>query len=689
MADVARPARNRLAREVSPYLRQHAHNPVDWYPWGEEALARAREEDKPILLSIGYSACHWCHVMERESFDDEDTAALMNERFVSIKVDREERPDLDQIYQLVVQLMRRSGGWPLTVFLTPSLRPFFGGTYFPPVPRFGMPDFRTVLRSVAEAYRERRDEVDRSADELTDAIAQVTSARAEPVDPPARVAERAAARLADRFDEHHGGFGTRPKFPNTMLLEVMLRAAHRGDEASLARVRRALDGMRAGGVYDQLGGGFHRYSTDERWLVPHFEKMLYDNALLAKLYVDAWRATGEARWADTVRETLGYVEREMRAPEGLFYSTQDADSEGVEGKFFVWTPAQLEEVLGPEDAAVAAAHYGVTDEGNFEDTGATVLHENRSVEAVARQLGRDPEETAEALARARRRLFEAREARVKPFRDEKIIATWNGLMIQAFAEAGAALDEPAWREVAASALDALRRTLWSEERLLRIAKDGEARIDAFLEDYADVANAALAVHRATLDPDARAFARELVDAALERFWDPDEGGFFFADRDASDLIVRTKDAYDAAVPSGTSSIARALLGLHALTGEARYLERAERTLRAFCAPAMEHPMGFGNMVCALDAYVHGPTEVVVVAREGDPGVEPLLRAVHATYVPDLAVARVEPGSAAGPGIGEAVRREAKEGRATAYVCRGRTCSPPVTAPEELRAALAQ
>ncbi|HJL19043.1 MAG TPA: thioredoxin domain-containing protein [Sandaracinaceae bacterium LLY-WYZ-13_1] len=678
---------NRLADELSPYLQQHAHNPVDWYPWGPEALARARAEDKPILLSIGYSACHWCHVMERESFDDEATAALMNERFVSVKVDREERPDLDQIYQLVVQLMRRSGGWPLTVFLTPSRQPFFGGTYFPPTPRYGMPDFRTVLRSVHDAFRERRDEVERSAAQITAAIEEVTAARAEPADPPKDVAVRCASKLAARFDEDHGGFGDRPKFPNTMLLDVMLRAWRRGDEASLARVEKALAAMREGGIHDQLGGGFHRYGTDARWLVPHFEKMLYDNALLARLYLDGWRATGEARWAETVGETLRYVLREMRDESGLFYSTQDADSEGEEGKFFVWTPAELEARLGPDDAAVAAKRFGVTPEGNFEGTGATVLHLNRSVDAVARALDRDVADVEAALARARRTLFEARETRPRPFRDEKILATWNGLMIRAFAEAGAALGEPGWVAVATEALDALRRVLFVDGSLRRVAKDGEARIDAFLEDWADVANAALAVHRATLDPKALAFARELVDGALERFWDETEGGFFFAHRRADDLIVRAKDAHDAAVPSGTSSMAHALLLVHALTGEAPYLERAEQTLRRLCRPALEHPLGFGSLVCALDLLVHGATEVVVVAEADDPDAEALLDAAHRAYVPDLVLARVGPGSAAGPGVGEAVAREQKDGRATAYVCEGRACGPPVTSPEALREAL--
>ncbi len=678
---------NRLISEISPYLRQHAHNPVDWYPWGDEALARARGEDKPILLSIGYSACHWCHVMERESFDDAETAALMNELFVSIKVDREERPDLDHIYQLVVQLMRKSGGWPLTVFLTPSLKPFFGGTYFPPVERYGMPSFRTVLRAVADAYAARRDEVERSSEQLTRAIAEVTAARAEPKDPPADAVVRAAARLAARFDERHGGFGDRPKFPNSMSLDVLLRAHARGAAGALERVEKALAAMREGGIYDQLGGGFHRYSTDERWLVPHFEKMLYDNALLVRTYVDAWRVTGEARWADTVRETLAYLEREMRSPDGLFYSSQDADSEGEEGRFFVWTPAQLEAALDPEEARAAMLHFGVTPEGSFERTGASVLHVNRTESAVAAQLGWDEETVRARIASARSALFEARERRVKPFRDEKIIATWNGLAIGAFAAAGAAMGEARWVEVARQALDAARATLFAGDRLLRIAKDGQTRVDAFLEDYADLANAALDVHEATLDGAALALASELVHGALARFWDEDEGGFFFAPpRD--DLIVRAKDTYDNAAPSGTSSMADALLRLHAHSGEALLFERAERTLRSLSGPALDNPFGFGRLLCAIDRYTSGPTEVVVVAEDGWDAA-PLLAAARRAYVPDLALARLAPGSAPTSGLGAGVPRRALDGTPTAYVCRDRSCSAPVTSPAELAALLAR
>lgn len=670
---------NRLIHELSPYLRQHAHNPVDWYAWGEPALARARDEDRPILLSIGYSACHWCHVMERESFDDADTAALMNRLFVCIKVDREERPDLDQIYQLVVQIMRRSGGWPLTVFLTPKLEPFFGGTYFPPVERYGMPSFRTVLHAVADAYRERRSEVESSAAELTRAIGEVTRGRAAPADPPPDVAAQAAAKLAAKIDARHGGFGDRPKFPNSMSLDVLLRAHARGAPGALEHVTKALDAMLEGGLYDQLGGGFHRYSTDERWLVPHFEKMLYDNALLVRTYTEAWRATGHERYARVVRETLGYVEREMRSPEGLFYSTQDADSEGEEGKFFVWTPGELDAVLDRDEAQVAALAFGVSEGGNFEQTGASVLHVNRPPRAVAAQLSLEEARVTELLESAREKLFRAREQRVKPFRDEKIIATWNGLMIGAFAAAGAAMGEPRWVRIAREALEAARATLSSGGRLLRIAKDGKtASIEGFLEDWADLANAAIDVHEATLEETPLAWAEELARGALARFWDEAEGGFFFS-TERDDLLVRAKDSYDNAVPSGTSSMVRALLRLNAHRGEQALLEHAERTLRGLTSQAMGNPFGFGHLLCALDLYANGPVELEVIASEGDADAEALIAAARRAHVPDLIVRRLAPGASAD--------RPQKDGHATAYVCRGRTCSPPVITPDDLRDAL--
>jgi uncharacterized protein YyaL (SSP411 family) len=678
---------NRLADELSPYLQQHAHNPVDWYPWGDEAIERARAEDKPIFLSIGYSACHWCHVMERESFDDPDTAAVLNARFISIKVDREERPDLDQVYQLAVQIARRGGGgWPLSVFLTPSLKPFYAGTYFPPADRYGMPAFRRVLDGVWDAFAKRRADVERSSEGLTQAIGEVAGGRLAADGALSKDAmSRASAKLTKRFDEAHGGFGTRPKFPNSLALELFLRAEARGDDAHRGRLRAALDGMRDGGVYDQLGFGFHRYSTDERWLVPHFEKMLYDNALLCRLYVEAWRAHGEPADRRTAEEILTYVEREMTAPEGLFYSSQDADSEGEEGKFFVWSPEELDAILDPAEAAAAKRRWGVREEGNFEGSGKTVLHVAASLEDVAAALAVGAEEARAHLDSAREKLLTAREGRVAPFKDEKRLAAWNGLMIEAAAMAGAAFDAPRWRRLATRALSALRETLFTDGRLRRLAKDGVAKGEGFLEDHAHVANAALEVYEATSDPEALAFARTLVDLALERFADADGPGFFFAPA-SDDLVVRGKDPHDGATPSGTSSMVHALLRLHAHLGQARYLEAAEETLTAFGPDAVDHPLGHANLAAAVDRYVHGPVEIVVVAEDGEG--EALLDAARRAYVPNRVLLRLDPNAAPGAGAGALLEgRGQVDGRPTAYVCRGRACSLPVTDPDALTALL--
>jgi hypothetical protein len=672
---------NRLAREVSPYLQQHAYNPVDWYPWGTEALERAVREDKPILLSIGYSACHWCHVMERESFDDAAIAAKMNELFVCIKVDREERPDLDHVYQMVVQLMGRSGGWPLTVFLTPSRKPFYAGTYFPPRDRYGMPGFPKILDAVAEAYRERREEVAAQADELSAAIQSVMDQEGKkggPAEIPADALVRAATALGKRFDDVHGGFGGRPKFPSTMSLDVLLRrGVLDADASALARVCLALDGMRAGGIWDHLGGGFHRYSTDERWLVPHFEKMLYDNALLLRLYADGFRATGEARYRDTARAIVAYVMREMTHPEGGFYSSQDADSEGEEGKFFVWTPGQIREVLGADEAAARAAieTFGVTEEGNFEETGATVLHR-----------AKEPSDPA-ALERARAALFAAREERPKPFRDEKILASWNGLMMGALAEAGAALDEPTWIEAARRAFAFLEQKLLVTDgaglRVLRHFKDGAVKGPGFLDDHAYVADAAIDLYEATGEPAYIARARALVDTILARFADRDGGGFFFVPDDGESLIVRAKDPFDHAIPSGTAVAIRALQRLGTLA-DATYAETAQRELSRMARAAVENPFGFGQTVCNLDREIRGSVDVVLVGARGDARTHALARTAFASYMPNRTLAWLDPHDDASRTACAALA-EGKPAKDTpvAYVCRGRTCSLPVSSPDAL------
>jgi len=674
---------NRLAREVSPYLQQHAHNPVDWYPWGPEALERAKREDKPILLSIGYSACHWCHVMERESFEDVQIANLMNGWFVNVKVDREERPDLDQVYQLVVQLMGRSGGWPLTVFLTPDQRPFFGGTYFPPVDRYGMPGFPKVLQAIWEAYHSKRDEVVAQSAEITRAIEQVSAGErrrggavsASEEAPSADLVKRAAAKLVSRFDDVHGGFGHRPKFPNTMSLDVLLRT---GD---VARVRKALDGMRAGGIWDHLGGGFHRYSTDERWLVPHFEKMLYDNALLMRLYGDAWRATREEPYADTARSIASYLAREMTSPEGAFYATQDADSEGEEGRFFVWTPEQVDEACaGDADAARAAKRaWGIDAHGNFEESGRTVL----SLVSPPQ----DPGEVA-ALERARRAMFDVREKRPKPFRDEKILASWNALAIGALADAGGALAEPTMTAAAVRAMQYVERVLVTPEgearaRVLRLSKDGVAKGNGFLDDHAYVADAALDLYEATGAPRYVQLARRLAESILAHFHDPEEDGFFFTPDDGESILVRAKDPYDHAVPGAATVASRVLLRLGALVDE-RYARAATRAIEKLAGAAADNPMGMSGTVCLVDRLVRGTVDVVLVALSEATRSHLLEREALRAYLPDRVMAWVDPSD---PASIEACRLLAEgkpaEPHPAAYVCRGRTCSLPVQSSEEL------
>jgi len=680
--------RNRLANETSPYLLQHAGNPVDWYPWGAEALEKAKREDKPILLSIGYAACHWCHVMERESFDDEAIARRMNELFVCVKVDREERPDLDHVYQLVVQLMRRSGGWPLTVFLTPDERPFYAGTYFPPSDRHGMPGFPTILDAVVDAYRKRRAEVDAQASEILSEIERV-SELARGSDEGAigpDMLRKACRRLLARFDSQNGGFGSRPKFPSTMSLDVLLlRGALEGDAVSRESVSLALDRMQKGGIWDHLRGGFHRYSTDARWLVPHFEKMLYDNALLLRLYVDGWRALGEERFAETARAIVGYLFAEMRDASGGFYATQDADSEGVEGKFFVWTLEDLRASVGDDHEAyeVARIYFGITEEGNFEETGATVLSEVRSIERTAAIADLDPDAARRALHRARSKMLAAREARPRPSRDDKILACWNALVISALADAGRALDEPSWIEAAKQAFAAIEERLVRSGRVRRYYMPGEAEAPAsrrgFLDDQAYVGCAALDLYEITGDARYVSVARAIADAMIEHHEDRAEGGFFFTPDDGAALIARTKDVFDQAAPSGPSMAALLCMRLGELADE-RYVEHARRQLDPIAATAIDNPLGLGTIVRALDRLARGTLDVVIVGDPSSARAAEMARVVFRRYAPHRNVAWVDPSR---PETTEAVKvlaegKTARGGDTVAYVCRNRTCSAPLS-----------
>jgi uncharacterized protein len=681
-------ATNRLGRETSPYLLQHRHNPVDWYPWGDEALGRARVEDRPILLSVGYSACHWCHVMERESFEDDQTARIMNEHFVNIKVDREERPDIDSLYMTAVQQMTGHGGWPMTVFLTPSGEPFFGGTYYPPEPRQGMPSFRQVLLAVSTAYRERREDVTRSAAEMKALLLQNSLLRAPGQALAASLLDRALQQLAPRFDTRYGGFGGAPKFPQPMTLEFLLRSWNRtGDARALEMVEHTLVRMAHGGIYDQLGGGFHRYSVDARWLVPHFEKMLYDNALLARLYLHAWQATGNPLFRRVVEEVLDYVLREMRSPEGGFFSTQDADSEGVEGKFYVWTPREVDSILGNREGELFRRMFDIIEAGNFE--GRSILQVVRTPAELAAEEGIPVREAEDLVRRGREALYRARSRRVWPGRDEKVITAWNAMMLQAFAEAGRVLERSDYEAVASDAADFLLNRLKRDGVLLRTYKDGEARIGAFLEDHALLTDALLSLYETSWSERWVAEARSLADQVLERFWDDEREMFFDSAADAEGLVVRARDLYDNATPSGSSAATLALLRLAALTGEPRYSRVAAQMLASVGRLLEEIPLGFGRMLAALDFHLATPREVAVIGERDAADTRSLMRVLGQRYLPNTVLAFVEPVDAASAAelVPLLQGRSPVDGRAAAYVCERFACMMPVTGPAELEQAL--
>ncbi len=684
----AQPDTNRLAGETSPYLLQHAHNPVDWYPWGEEALTRARELDRPIFLSIGYAACHWCHVMERESFEDEATADDLNEHFVAIKVDREERPDLDAIYMDAVQAMTGQGGWPMSVFLTPDGRPFYGGTYFPDGPRHGLPSFRQLLARITQVWSERRDEVEASATRVAehirseqDAPARLLEALAgQPAVDAGQRLSTAVASLQGDFDARHGGWGTAPKFPPSMVLEFLLREHLRtGAPEPRLMVERTLDAMADGGIYDHLGGGFARYSTDATWLVPHFEKMLYDNAQLARVYTHAYQVTGDERYAYVARETLDFMAHELRNPPGgAFASSLDADTNGVEGLTYVWRAGEIREVLG-EDAPLFEAAYGVTEGGNWE--GRTILTRVRDDTSLAVEFERPRAEIAEALTQARVKLLRHRDERPQPARDDKVLTAWNGLAIAAFAEAGWALDDPPFIDIATEAADFILRALRTPDgRLLRSWKDDRARHAGVLEDHAHLAEGLLALYEATFEERYFVAARDLADLVLAHFGAGD-GGFHDTADDAEALLARPRSLQDNALPSGGAMAALVLLRLAALTGEGHYREAADRALAPIVAIAAQHPTGFAQWLLAA-GLAGGPIDEVAIVGDPDAGdTRALLATVRGHYRPSQVVAlSPEPDGSAIPLLHG---RSRLQGRATAYVCRGFACQQPVTDPEAL------
>lgn len=678
---------NRLVGETSPYLLQHAHNPVDWHPWGEEALQKARAEDKPILLSIGYSACHWCHVMERESFENEEIAQLMNENFINIKVDREERPDLDQIYMNAVQLMTRHGGWPMTVFLTPEGVPFYGGTYYPPEDRYNMPGFPRILTAISEAYRTRPDEITETAVSMLEELRRMDVARSSSETISKELLERSYRQLARSYDKAYGGFGNAPKFPASMNLEFLLRHFYRtGDGESFEMVEHTARRMAEGGMYDQLGGGFHRYSTDAKWLVPHFEKMLYDNALLSRLYLHLYQQTGEDFYRRVAQETLDYVLREMTDESGGFYSTQDADSEGHEGKFFVWTPDEVKEILGKEDGALFCSFYDITPGGNFEDK--SIPNINDPLEEIAKAENVTVEHLKEALARGREKLFAAREQRVKPGRDEKILTAWNGLMLASFAEAGAIFEHEDYMEAARRNARFVLENLKRDGLLLRTYKDGQAKLNGYLEDYSFMAFGLIMLYEATGELEWLEEAQSITERMIEEFWDEEQGGFFYTGRSHEELIVRSKDYFDNATPSGNSVAADVLLRLGLLTGREDYPRKAVTIFRLLRDTVERYPSAFGRLLCAFDFYLSSPKEIAVIASRDSTDTQKLLREVWKRYLPNKVVALSTEGDARTAELVPLLReRTALNGLATAYVCEHYACQRPVTTPEELASQL--
>jgi uncharacterized protein YyaL (SSP411 family) len=670
---------NHLRGETSPYLLQHANNPVDWYPWGAEALRLAHEQNKPILLSVGYSACHWCHVMAHESFEDEETATLMNTLFINIKVDREERPDLDQIYQTAhYMITQRNGGWPLTMFLTPDQLPFFGGTYFPKTPRYNLPGFKDVLPQIADFYHKNRDNIAEHGGALLEAFEQTVPAFLGEAKLSRSPMDHARLQLSQSYDRTHGGFGSAPKFPHPFDLEFLLRHYHvQHDRTAMEMVEFTLKKMTSGGIYDQIGGGFCRYSVDERWMIPHFEKMLYDNAPLLCLCVDMWLVTGDARFKQVAEETAAWVLREMQSPKGGYYSTLDADSEHEEGKFYVWTPAEIQALLAENEYKIAAACFGLDSAPNFESQH-WHLHVARDVGEVAAESGLTLEQATQWINSARAKLFNARERRVRPGRDEKILASWNGLMIKAMAHAGRVLGRAEWIDSARRALGFVQTTLWSEGRLFATYKDGKAHLNAYLDDYAFLLDALLELIEADFRVDDLEFARQLAEVLLTRFEDTVEGGFFFTSHDHEKLISRPKPGHDNATPSGNGIAAHALLRLGHLLGEARYLGSSERTLALFYPHVARHPGGYMSLIKALSEILN-PPQVIILRGLPEP-VAQWKQKLAAYYLPTTMVIAI-PGDTRG--LPEALDKPAIRPVA-AWVCEGGSCLSPIEDFAELK-----
>lgn len=672
---------NKLIKEKSPYLLQHAYNPVDWYPWSEEAFEKARGEDKPIFLSLGYSTCHWCHVMERESFEDEEVAAILNNNFVPIKVDREERPDVDHIYMSVCQAMTGQGGWPLTILMTPDKKPFYAGTYFPKHEKWGRIGLVDILIQVSEKWRQDPDLLIRTGEQVTQAV------KSRDKGPAAgkitvKILEEAYMEARRHFDRRHGGFGPAPKFPTPHNLAFLLRYWKRNnDPEAVAIVEKTLESMYRGGIYDHVGYGFARYSTDEKWLVPHFEKMLYDNALLALAYTEGYQATGQQLYARVAKEIFTYILRDMASSEGGFYSAEDADSEGQEGKFYVWTPAEIKNILGDKDGKIFCELFDITPKGNFEGQSIPNLI-NAPPFNDAGELTLETEGSAGSIERLRQELFNAREKRVHPYKDDKILTSWNGLMIAAMARGAAVFGEDVYREAAVGAVEFIFKKMRRPDgRLLARYRDGESAYPAYLDDYAFLTWGLLELYQATFNTSHLERALELTGQIIDLFWDEENGGFFFNGKDAEQLISRPKEIYDGALPSGNSVTLLNLLRLARLTGDESLAEKAEKQVKAFSGSVGQYPWGYTHFLMGVD-FMLGPTrEIVIAGKENDPGAAAMLRAVGQAFMPD-AVAAFHPEGEAGRQIEKLVpfRKEQRpvDGKAAAYICENYACQAPVT-----------
>ncbi len=678
---------NRLSNETSPYLLQHAHNPVDWYSWGEEALARAKREDKPILLSIGYSACHWCHVMERESFENEGIAAIMNQHFVNIKVDREERPDLDEIYMNAVQIMTRQGGWPMTMFLTPELQPFYGGTYFPPDDRYGRPGFANVLQAVAAAYRDRRGDVSKQADEIVEHLTQMSSVSDHGHDLTTDLLDGAFRHYRSTFDSQYGGFGNAPKFPPSMGLPFLLRYWLRTENPNaLEMAELTLEKMARGGMYDQLGGGFHRYSTDAVWLVPHFEKMLYDNAQLVVAYLEAYQATKKPLYCEVAKETLDYVLREMYdAEKGGFYSAQDADSEGVEGKFFVWSLDEVDRILGRENAEIFCEYYDITESGNFE--GENILHVQTPLDIFAKKLRRDEAELEAILLKEKQKLFEVREGRIKPGLDDKILTSWNGIMIRGMAVGYQLLNDQRYLEAAEKSADFILSELsQANGLLLRTYRAGKSHLNAYLEDYSYLSAGLVALYEASFNPRWLQEAERLTEIMIEQFWDDSSSGFFFTGKAHESLIVQSKSAYDSATPSGTAMAVHSLLRLAKHLDRPDFREKAVQALGLYYHQMENAPSGSGQLLCELEFLLSTPREIAVVGEKNADDTKVVLQEIHGRFLPNKILALLDPSNSKSSADVSTPLTDGKtqiEGKATVYVCENYACQVPTTDVVEL------